>query len=165
VGEHGNRARTCLRNAKAIGMQRGRLVSGPGKRKPRVFPEPVLATPTTSLFCKAAGQDWAWMMDGWVNPACLMHCITAGGIGASSNRRKGSDWKTSVTMRNAIMHHVFQVTGHRNVVPPGQFRAVVMSWDLRQAATSGETLFISSTGMFVISTNGRAIPPPLPPPP
>ena len=36
----------------------------PGTRKPKVLPEPVLATPITSRFAIAAGHVCAWMTEG-----------------------------------------------------------------------------------------------------
>lgn len=43
-----------------------------GRAKDIVFPLPVWAIATTSLPDSATGQDWHWMGDGDLKPACLM---------------------------------------------------------------------------------------------
>ena len=61
----------------------------PGTRKPKVLPEPVLATPITSRFAIAAGHVCAWMTEGASKPACAIAPMIGPGRAAAWKVRKG----------------------------------------------------------------------------
>lgn len=55
-----------------IEMHRDGYKCTPGRRKPQVLPEPVLAMATRSRPAMATGQDCAWMGVGLAKPARLI---------------------------------------------------------------------------------------------
>ena len=71
-----------------------KMCTNPGTKNPSVLPEPVLATPTTSRPCSAAGQAWDWITEGISKPARVNCCLSTSGRGTSENLRKGSERKT-----------------------------------------------------------------------
>mmetsp|Transcript_57166 Transcript_57166/g.161397 ORF Transcript_57166/g.161397 Transcript_57166/m.161397 type:complete len:204 (-) Transcript_57166:50-661(-) len=59
-----------------------------GRRKPRVLPLPVAATPITSYCCIARGQQYCWICEGAGKPARSSWSLRPGGKGTSSKVAK-----------------------------------------------------------------------------
>mmetsp|Transcript_108407 Transcript_108407/g.349962 ORF Transcript_108407/g.349962 Transcript_108407/m.349962 type:complete len:201 (+) Transcript_108407:176-778(+) len=66
------------------GMPRSRMWAKAGRRKEIVFPLPVAATPMTSRFCIARGQQYCWICEGAGNPALCRASWMEEGKGAAS---------------------------------------------------------------------------------